>query len=125
MSDFWVYVNNTVRDEAGNIEPGSKFINIFAYKHVDVSLEGTEVRASMRTWLYVRRHIVDDIIVGVNIHYSRARLAMNTPATIFVSKQEFEQILSEIDNRDSLGDEALVDALSIIWMQDNGYKPLY
>jgi hypothetical protein len=112
-----------ITDRDGNVIPESKIIKVFVKnKPFENKEEGIEIRAAMRTWLYIHRHVFEPPIVGVYLFF-RESLVMSGQTLVIVSKQEFEELLSDVDHRDSLSDEELIDQVANLWITKNNYTP--
>jgi hypothetical protein len=105
-----------------NVDSNSKILTLDVTNKGFEFIEGIEVRSGMRTWLYLSRRSYDPPIVGIYTWFRRSWM-MDAFVDIYISKQEFEQLLSTIEHRDALTDEQLVDQLAKRWIEKHNYVP--
>jgi hypothetical protein len=111
-----------ITDRDGNVIPNSEIILVFVKNKGFEFKKGVEVRGAMRTWLYIHRHVFEPPIVGVYLIFDIS-WAVDGYTRIVVSREEFEELLSVVDHRDSLSDEELIDQVANLWITKNNYTP--
>ncbi len=116
------FSDRTILNDQGIVQEGSKNIEIDAKNKGFEFNEGIEVRAAIRTWLYLNKHPGNDSIVGVYLFFDISWV-MDGDTKIVVSREEFQELLSEVDHRDSLSDEELIDQVANLWITKNNYTP--
>jgi hypothetical protein len=117
-----LYPEYTQAEIARNVDPNSKILTLSVMNKGYEFTEGIEVRSGMRTWLYLSRRTYEPPIVGVYTWFRRSWM-MDAQVDIYISKQEFEQLLSTTEHRDTLTDEQLVDQLAKQWIAKHNYVP--
>jgi hypothetical protein len=116
------FSDRTILNDQGIVQEGSKNIEIDAKNKGFEFNEGIEVRAAIRTWLYLNKHPGNDSIVGVYVWFDLA-WGMDNPTMVVVSKEEFQQYYAEVNSSDSLSEEELVDQLAKKWIMTHNYTP--
>ncbi len=116
------FSDRTILNDQGIVQEGSKNIEIDAQNKGFEFKKGVEIRGAMRTWLYIHRHKFDPSIEGVFLYFYMSWV-MDGHTKIVVSREEFEELLSVVDHRDSLSDEELIDQVANLWITKNNYTP--